>query len=148
MMDLLELSWIGRILLSWLVGAISLKIMALIMPGVRIKSFGVAMKAAAILALVNFLFGGVLRFISFPLTLLTFGLFIFVIDALLLLLTAWVVKGFEISGFFVAVFAALIYSLVHLTINHLIFDTPLPQAGGQEQNLKAWEMPRLEWVVT
>jgi putative membrane protein len=147
-MELLEPSWIGQVLLSWLVGAVSLKVMAIVMPGVRITSFGVAMKAAAILALVNFLFGGTLRFISFPLTILTFGFFLFVIDAVLLMLTAWLVKGFEISGFFVAIFAALIYSLVHLVINHLVFDTPLPQYGGKDQNLKAWATPRVEWVAT
>ena len=139
-----EPSLIGRILLSWLVGAVSLKLMALLMPGVRIKSFGVAMSAAAILALVNWLFRGTLLFISFPITILTLGLFIIVIDALLLMFTAWLVKGFEISGIFVAIFAAIIYAFIHLMIEQLVFEKSLHHLS-RSGTLKAWHGPRIEW---
>ena len=87
-----------RFLLRWLLSAGALLLVAEFVPGISVASFPVALLSAVVLALVNGLIGPVLRFFSFPITLLTLGLFALVINAVLFGVGAWLIDGFEVDG--------------------------------------------------
>jgi putative membrane protein len=110
----------GALLLHWLISAVSLLIVAYIIPGIQVQGFGTALIAAIVIGLVNATLGFVLKILTLPLTLLTFGLFWFVINALMLQLASHLVSGFSISGFWVAFFGAIVLSIVSLILHSLI----------------------------
>ena len=110
----------GGLLLHWLISAVSLLIVAYIIPGIEVRGFGTALIAAIVIGLINATLGFVLKIITLPLTLLTLGLFWFVINALMLQLASVLVPGFYISGFWVAFFGAIVLSLVSLILHSLI----------------------------
>ena len=110
----------GALLLHWLISAVSLLIVAYIIPGIQVQGFGTALIAAIVIGLVNATLGFVLKILTLPLTLLTFGLFWFVINALMLQLVSHLVPGFSISGFWVAFFGAIVLSIVSLILHSLI----------------------------
>lgn len=80
------------------------------------------MAAALVLGLVNAVVRPVLLFLTLPFTLATLGLFIFLLNAFCLWLTAWLVKGFDVHGFWAAVFGALIVSVVSWLVTILLSD--------------------------
>jgi putative membrane protein len=102
---------------------IAIIIAAWIVPGLQLTSVLAALAAGAILGVVNALVRPVLFILTLPLTLVTLGLFIFVINALCLGLTAAVVPGFEISGFGAAFIGALLVSIVSWVLNGLLADS-------------------------
>lgn len=110
----------GALLLHWLISAVSLLIVAYLIPGIQVQGFGTALIAAIVIGLVNATLGFVLKILTLPLTLLTFGLFWFVINALMLQLAASVVAGFSISGFWAAFFGTIVLSIVSLILHSLI----------------------------
>jgi putative membrane protein len=110
----------GALLLHWLISAVSLLIVAYIIPGIQVQGFGTALIAAIVIGLVNATLGFVLKILTLPLTLLTFGLFWFVINALMLQLASQFVPGFSISGFWVAFFGAIVLSIVSMILHSLI----------------------------
>ena len=91
-----------HLLLSWLISAFSLWLTAQIIPGIRIAGFGTAMIATIIIAIVNATIGLIVKVIAFPLTFLTLGLFLFVINAFLLKLASMFIPGFVVRGFLAA----------------------------------------------
>jgi putative membrane protein len=95
-------------------------IAAWLLPGIHISSSLSALLAGVILGFVNAIVRPVLFFLTLPLTLLTLGLFIFVLNALCFGLTAWLVPGFSVDGFFSAVFGALLVSVVSWILNGLV----------------------------
>jgi putative membrane protein len=105
---------LNGILVIWAVTAVGLGIVTLLLPGVRVKSMSILLAAALILGLVNAFIRPVLWLLTMPLTVLTFGLFALVINALMIMLTAALVKGFEVDGFGSALLAALIMALLGL----------------------------------
>lgn len=107
------------LLLSWFVSAISLLIVAHIVPGFQVQSFGTALIAALIIGLLNATVGLVLKILTFPLTILTFGLFLFVVNALVLLLASDLVAGFLVAGFGTALLAAIVLALVQMVLRRL-----------------------------
>ncbi len=107
-------------LINWAASAFALWLTALIMPGFRLKSYGTALIAALALGLVNTFVKPVLIFLTFPLTILTLGLFLFIVNAIVLRLAAAVIKDFEITNWFSAIFGAILLSLVSSLINALI----------------------------
>jgi putative membrane protein len=94
--------------------AVSLLIVAYVVKGFDISGFGSALIAAVVIGLVNGTIGFFLKVVTFPLTILTLGLFWWVINALMLKLAAALVPGFKINGFFAALVGALVLSLVNL----------------------------------
>ena len=106
-----------HILVSLIVTAVSLLILARISIGLDVDDLGSALVAALVLGLLNATLRPVLGFLAFPITLLTFGLFSFVLNAIVLYVTAAVVKGFHIRSFL----AALISSILLGLLNGLIF---------------------------
>lgn len=111
-----------KLLIVWLINALALVALPYIVGGVQIASFGTALLAALLLGLVNSLVRPVLVLLTLPITLVTLGLFIFVINGLLFWLVASFLEGFHVTGFWPAFFGALVYSLISWALSALLFD--------------------------
>jgi putative membrane protein len=109
-------------LLTWLGTAVALLITAHIVPGFSIKNFVAALVAAIIIGLVNAIIRPFLSILTFPITLLTFGLFTFVINALTLLIASALTPRdlFEISGFGAALLGSIVLAIVSSIINYFL----------------------------
>jgi len=103
-----------RLILNWILSALSLMIVANLVPGFAVHSFGSAMLAALVIGLVNATLGLVLKIVTFPLTIISFGVFWFVINALMLRIASFIVSGFEVRGFAPAFWGAIVLSIVNL----------------------------------
>jgi len=111
-----------RLLLTWLVNAAALFAVPYVMRTVHVDSFIAAMVAALILGLVNALIKPILVLLTLPVTFLTLGLFIFVINGFLFWLVANFVKGFSVAGFWSAVGGAVMYSIISLALSTLLIE--------------------------
>jgi putative membrane protein len=109
-----------RFLARLVLNGLAIIIAAWLLPGIHISSSLSALLAGVILGFVNAIVRPVLFFLTLPLTLLTLGLFIFVLNAICFGLTAWLVPGFSVDGFFSAVFGALLVSVVSWILNGLV----------------------------
>jgi len=109
------------LLVNWLLSALSLIIVAHLVPGFEVTGFGAALIAAVVIGLVNATLGLILKILTFPLTVLTLGLFLLVINALMLQLAAWLVPGFAVHHFASALFGAIVLSLINLILRFLGF---------------------------
>lgn len=109
-------------LLTWLGTAVALLITSKIVTGFEIKTFVAALVAAVVIGLVNAFIRPILRFLAFPITLLTFGLFTFVINALTLWLASALTpgSGFEIKGFLPALLGSIVLAIVSSLINYFL----------------------------
>jgi putative membrane protein len=103
-----------NILVNWLLSALSLMIVAHVIRGFEVISFGTALIAALVIGLANASIGVVLKIVTFPITMLTLGVFWIVINALMLKIAAALVSGFTIEGFLPAFFGAIVLSLVNM----------------------------------
>ena len=108
-----------RWLLHWIVNAVVLLIVSHFVSGFQISSFASAMFAVVIIGFVNATLGLFLKIMTFPLSILTLGLFVFVIDALMLWLSSKLVPGFTVTGFRPALLAALILALIQMLMGFL-----------------------------
>ena len=109
------------LILHWFLSALSLVIVAHIVPGFEVKGFGTALIAAVVIGLVNATLGLVLKILTLPLTIFTFGLFLLVINALMLKFAALLVPGFTVHHFWPALFGAIVLSLVNFVLRSLVF---------------------------
>lgn len=91
-----------------------------LVPGFKIDSFTTALMVALVLAILNILVKPLLVFFTLPVTIITLGLFLFVINAILLLITASLVRGFQIEGFGTAILAAIVISLLSSLLNAIL----------------------------
>jgi putative membrane protein len=107
-------------LLSWLISAFSLWLTAQIIPGIRIAGFGTAMIATIIIAIVNATIGLIVKVIAFPLTFLTLGLFLFVINAFLLKLASMFIPGFVVRGFLAALLGSILITVLNEILRSVI----------------------------
>ncbi|QJR14698.1 hypothetical protein DSM104440_01508 [Usitatibacter palustris] len=112
------------LLLRWIVNAAALLLVAYLYPGVAVTTFFAALMAALVLGLVNAVIRPILVILTLPVTILTLGLFIFVINALLFWFVAEVVKGFEVTGFMAALIGSVLYSVITLVTSWLLFSPP------------------------
>jgi putative membrane protein len=110
-----------RLLLRWLINAVSLLIVANVVPEFRVSGFLSAMVAAVVIGFINATFGVVLRFLAFPFTVLTLGLFLIVINAVLLKMAAAISPGFEVKSWKAAFIGALLLSIISTLLNWLLF---------------------------
>jgi putative membrane protein len=108
------------ILVVWLINTAALAAVAYLMPSVSITSVGAALAAALVLGLVNTLIRPLLLLLTLPVTVLTLGLFIFVINGLLFWAVGSLVPGFHVAGFWSGVFGAVIYSLISWALSALV----------------------------
>jgi putative membrane protein len=101
-----------RILTVWLINAVALLAVAYVMPSIHVDGFGTALVAAVVLGLVNAVIRPILILLTLPATILSLGLFIFVINGLLFWLVGSYLQGFTVGGFWSGFFGAIIYSIV------------------------------------
>ncbi len=106
-----------QILVNLLLSGIAVLISAYVIPGVQVDGLFAAVVAAIILALVNAFIRPVIGLLTLPVNVMTLGLFSFVITALMVMLTAMIVPGFEVDGFL----AALLFGVVLSLVNGLLF---------------------------
>lgn len=107
-----------KIFVRWLLLAAALLLVAYVFPsGVTVSSFGAAMIAALVIGLFNTLLRPILVLLTLPVTLLTLGLFLFVINALMFWFAAQILDGFQVTGFGAALIGSIIYSLCGVVID-------------------------------
>jgi|SRR6266852_5444812 len=111
-----------KLLFRWLISAISLLVVGNIVPGFHLRGFLAALLAAVVVGFVNATLGVVLKFLTFPLTVFTLGLFLIVVNAVLLKMAAAVTPGFEIRSWPAALIGALLLSFVSTFLNWLAGD--------------------------
>jgi putative membrane protein len=109
-----------RILLAWLINAVALFLLPYVFKWVQVDSVQAALIAALVLGLVNALVRPILLVLTLPVTLLTLGLFIFVLNGLLFWAVGSFVDGFHVTGFWSGVFGAIVYSLISLALAALL----------------------------
>ena len=109
-----------KLLVHLLVSALLLWLVSQIVPGIRIVNFGNALLAALVLGLVNFLVRPILIIVTLPITIVTLGLFLFVINALMLMLTGAIVPGFKVDSFGAALIGGLLLALFNLAASALL----------------------------
>lgn len=100
------------LILVWILNAVALLIVAYILPGIAVSSFGSALIAALVLGLLNTLVKPVLVLLTLPITIVTLGLFLLILNGLLFWFAGSVLTGFTVNGFWWAMLGALIYSIV------------------------------------
>ena len=105
-----------KLLLKWLLSAAALLLVAYLYSGVQVQSFTSALIAAFVIGLFNAVLRPVLVVLTIPVTILTLGLFLFVINALMFWAASGVLSGFHVNGFWAALIGSLIYSLLGLVI--------------------------------
>lgn len=106
-----------KLIVRWMLLAAALLLVAYLYPGVAVQSFGSALIAALVLGLLNTIVRPVLVLLTLPVTLLTLGLFLFVINAITFWMAASVLQGFYVTGFVAALIGSLIYSLAGMVID-------------------------------
>ena len=109
-----------RLLLVWLVNTVALIAVAYLMPSISVSSFGAALVAALVLGLVNTVVRPVLVLLTLPVTVLTLGLFIFVLNGLLFWMVGTWLEGFEVGGFWSGVIGAILFSIVSWLLSALV----------------------------
>jgi putative membrane protein len=109
-----------RLILHWILSAVALMIVAHVVPGFYIRSFGAALIAALVIGLVNATLGFFLKVLTFPFIILTLGLFWFVVNAVMLMVASWLVPGFIVRGFVPAFWGAIVLALINMVFRALL----------------------------
>lgn len=109
-----------RLLAVWGINAIALIALPYVVSSVTVASFATALLVALVLGLINTLLRPLLILLTLPVTLLTLGLFIFVINALLFQLVGALVDGFQVGGFWSAFFGSIVYSIISWALSTLL----------------------------
>ena len=106
-----------KLLLTWILSACALLLVASVYSGVQVQSFGSALWAVVVISLLNLLVRPVLIVLTLPVTLITVGLFLFILNGLMFWAAANLLSGLSVSGFWAAVWAAILYSLLGMVID-------------------------------
>ena len=114
------------LLLKWLLMTLSIGIAAYLLPGITVNGFFSALLVALFLGIINTLVRPLLILITLPITILTLGLFTFVINAVLVLLASRVIHGFEVRGFWTAMLFSIVLSIIQYILNR-IFTAGTPE---------------------
>jgi putative membrane protein len=110
-----------RMLLNWVLSALAVWIVSRVVPGIYVSGPIAALIAALAIGFINATIGVVLKILTFPLTLVTLGLFWWVINALMLKFASALVPGFQVRGFFAALVGAIVLSLVNMMLKWLVY---------------------------
>ena len=110
--------WLTHWLINWLLSALALYLMAQLIPGIEIRGFGTAMIASIVFGLVDVVLGPVLRFLAFPLTFLTLGLFALVINGFLLKVAAVLTPGFRVDGCLSSIIGSVVLTLLSMILRY------------------------------
>lgn len=109
-----------RLVLTWIINAVALIVLPYIFQSITVDSFVTALLVAVVLGLINTLIRPVLVLLTLPVTVLTLGLFIFVINGLLFWAVGSFMPGFHVAGFWAGVFGAIVYSLISWALSSLL----------------------------
>lgn len=109
------------LIVVWILNAVALLAVAYVLPGIVIASFWSAMLAALVLGLLNTLVKPLLILLTLPITIVTLGLFLLILNALVFWLAGSLFKGFQVEGFWWAVAGAILYSIVSSLFSMLLF---------------------------
>ena len=112
--------WRMKLLLRWLLNAGALLLVAAVFSGVQVESYASALWAVVVISLLNTLVRPLLVLLTLPVTLLTVGLFLFVVNGLMFWMASGMLGGFHVTGFWAAMLGALIYSVLGLFIDRLV----------------------------
>ncbi len=110
------------LIVRWFINALALMLVAYLYSGVQVNGIFAALIAALVLGLVNAVIRPLLVILTLPVTILTLGLFIFVINAFMFWFVTEIVKGFTVTGFTAALIGSLMFSVISLVTNWLVFD--------------------------
>jgi putative membrane protein len=105
-----------NIVIKWIVNALIIMVAAYILPGVHVMNFWTALVLALVMGVLNVLVKPLLILLTLPITLVTFGLFLLVINALMVLLASHLVSGFTVDGFWWALIFSIVVSLINLVL--------------------------------
>jgi putative membrane protein len=111
---------VTRLLVHWLLSALCLLLVARFVPGIYVRGIGTALLAALVIGFINGTVGLFLKIVTFPLTILTFGIFWLLINALMLELASWFVPGFEVRGLWPAFVGGVILSILNMGVRQLL----------------------------
>lgn len=109
------------LIVNWLLSALSILIVAYLIPGFDVRGFGTALIAAVVIGLINATLGYIVKIFTLPITVLTFGLFLLVINAFILRFAAYFVPGFVVRGFLPAFVGGIVLVLVNTALRYLVF---------------------------
>jgi len=109
-----------QLIIKWLLSAVALLVVAYIYSGVQVSSFGSALIAAAVIGLLNTFVRPILVVLTLPVTVVTLGLFLFIINALMFWAASGLMDSFHVTGFAAALIGSLIYSLLGLLIDRVL----------------------------
>jgi putative membrane protein len=113
-----------RLLVVWLINAAALLALPWLLPSIHVASFTTALGVALVLGLINAVIRPLLLLLTLPVTLLSLGLFIFVINGLMFLLAAWLLDGFVVDGLWAGVLGSTLYSLISWLLSKLLLSSP------------------------
>jgi putative membrane protein len=108
-----------QFLITWLITAVALLVTAQLVPGIQIENLGVAVVAAIVMGLINAFIKPILVFFTLPLTFLTFGLFLFVVNAISFSIVAYFTPGFSVNSFWDALFGSVVLSIIVWILNQI-----------------------------
>ena len=109
-----------RLLLNWILSALVLLLVAHIVPGFEVRSFWSALLAVLVIGFINATLGFLLKLVTLPLSVLTLGIFWFVINAVMLELAAYLVPGFRITHFSAAFIGAILLTIINLVLRAVL----------------------------
>jgi putative membrane protein len=113
-------NWLIHTLVGWILSAVALYLVAHIVEGIELRDFGAALIATIVIAAANNTAGPVLRFLAWPITFLTLGLFLLVINAILLKLASMFTPGFRVRGFGSALLGSLALTVISAILRYLV----------------------------
>ena len=111
-----------KLLIGWLLNALALLAVAYLVPDIHVSSFMSALIAAAIIGLANILIKPILVILTLPVTIITLGLFIFVINGLLFWLAGYVLQGFDVKTIIAGIIGAIVYSVISWILSAIFID--------------------------
>lgn len=109
-----------RFLIRWLISAVSIYIITYLPIGITVSSFKSTIIAAAILGIINVTIKPILVILTLPINIITLGLFTFIINGIVLIITSYVVVGFDVKNIFSAIIASILISIVNVILTNLI----------------------------
>ncbi|WP_020167020.1 MULTISPECIES: phage holin family protein [Methylotenera] len=111
-----------KLLIGWLLNALALLAVAYFVPGIHVSSFTYALIAAAVIGLANILIKPILLILTLPVTILTLGLFIFVINGLMFWLAGYFLQGFDVKTITAGIIGAIVYSIISWILSAIVTD--------------------------
>jgi putative membrane protein len=124
------------LIIRWLILTAAIMVTSYFMEGIHVSGFFSAFFAAAILGILNAFFRPILIILTLPINILTLGLFTFVINAILLMMVSGVISGFEVKGFWSALFGSLFISIVSWLLSSFINDQGRVERMGNTINMR------------